>query len=231
MEAWGTLDQLLREQSLSSLSLCRVPLASSPPPLPISVQAGSAAQPGLPEGLVIPSLLLGRGPALGLLIKARGTVAGQQGSWPAAVVTPGLFQFAFVEEEFLEKFPNTQPGRLSYSMERGGENSARHTLGPLPGVFHTPCPATRIPDYPGLPAPSTPTGGRRSRAGGEAQKGPKHPCLMRPQCFLPTEDHPQDSIGHSPFCYHHLGGWADSLEASAPCEPHLPCGKPFGKTS
>ena len=185
VEAWGTLDQLLREQSLSSLSLCRGPLASSPPPLPISVQAGSAAQPGLPEGLVIPSLLLGRGPALGLLIKARGTVAGQQGRWPAAVVTPpGLLQYAFVEGEFLEKFPNTQPSRHSYSMERGGENSASHTLGPLPAVFHTPCPATRIPHYPGLPAPlhthrrEKEQGRRRGTEGAQASLSDK--ALMLP---------------------------------------------------
>ena len=60
-----------------SLSLHRGPSASSPSALPIGVQAGSAAQTGLPEGLIIPSLLLVRGPVQGLLSRP-------EGEWPGS---------------------------------------------------------------------------------------------------------------------------------------------------
>lgn len=68
--------------------------------LPLGFQAGSVAQARLWESLAVPSSLLGRKPALGLLIKARVAVARQQGCWSRAIVTlPRLLQFALVEEK------------------------------------------------------------------------------------------------------------------------------------
>ena len=62
-----------------------------------------------------------------------------------------------------------------------------------------------VPITLGFSPHSTPTGGKQGGAGGEAQKGPKHPYMTRPFRLHSTQD-PQDLAGPSPFCYQHLGG-------------------------
>lgn len=145
------------------------------------------------------------------------------------ITPPRLFNVLLLKNEFLEKSPNLQPSRHSYSME--------HDRSPLPAIPHTAGPAPRALQNPGLARTHTHThihvhahtlDGRRAGLQEWAQKAPRVSLSNRPLIILLDL---QDLTWSSSRCYQHRGGWVGALEASAPQAPYLPCRKPFGVIS
>lgn len=138
-------------------------------------RTGSAAQTGLLEGLVIPSLLLVRGPLQGLLSRPEGSghaarplASGDSNSYWSQIE---LFQFAFVEEAFLDKVPNSSPAgtpipgawwRVSPVTLAAPSQAFSTHLAPPPGRAR----------YTGLLAPLHPHREETGQGGGRGTEGP-----------------------------------------------------------